>query len=188
MAITIILTILSFYLLAKASEANQRKKAARKAEIERQRRQAEINRIAAEQRQMKEEQRRLAREQVEADRAFRRMAAEQERQRREQERQAREQERQSEIIRKHEQRISDLEYRMRQAESDIAHWKETVGNLYALRDVAQNELDQAIIGGKNQTRYQKQIITLDNQIHSAESRLAKAQYAKAKAERELQAA
>ena len=181
MTVTIILVILSFYLLAKASEANQRKRAAKRAEAERQRRQAEARQIIEEQRRAERERKEMARRQVEMDREMLRIVTEQKRQ-------AREQKRQAEIIRKHEQRISDLEYRMRQAESDIAHWKETVGNLYALRDVAQNELDQAIIGGKNQTKYQKQIITLDNQIHSAESRLAKAQYAKAKAERELQAA
>ena len=55
MAITIILTILSFYLLAKASEANQRKRAAKRAEAERARRQAEIKRIQEEQRKAEQE-------------------------------------------------------------------------------------------------------------------------------------
>ena len=122
MVVTILLIIFSFWMLAKASDANQRKKAARKAEIERQRRQAEINRIAAEQRRMKEEQRRLAREQVEADRAFRRMAAEQERQRREQERQAREQERQAEQIARQEIRLKALEQKRDLAARDEEHW------------------------------------------------------------------
>lgn len=187
MTITIVLVILSFWILAKTSERNQRKKAARREQAERARRQREIERIQAEQRRMKEEQRRAAREQVEMDRAFRRMVAEQERQRREQERQAKEQERQTEILRKHEQRISDLEYRIEQAETDIEHWKQQVGNLYALRDVAMNELEQAIVGGKNQTKYQKQIITLDNQIHTAETRLAKAKHTKKQAEQQLAA-
>ena len=74
---------------------------------------------------------------------------------------------------------------MAQAESDIEHWKEQIGNLYALLDVAQNELEQSIIGGRNQAKYQKQVITLNNQIHSAEARLNKATFERDQAKRKL---
>ena len=107
---------------------------------------------------------------------------------REQERIRKEQAKQAEQIAKHEKRISDLEFKMEQAESDIAHWKEQTGNLYALLDVLQVELEQAIVGGKNQMKIQKQIISLTNQIHAAESRLAKAEHVKAVSKKELEVA
>ena len=150
--------------------------------------QREIDRIAKLEAEGNAEQERMRQELLQVQMEQIRAAKEAERIAKEQERQAREQAKQATILLKHEQRIANLEYRMQRAEADIEHWKETVGNLYALRDVAMNELEQAINGGKNQTKYQKQIITLDNQIHSAETRLAKAKYTKAKAEQESQAA
>lgn len=97
------------------------------------------------------------------------------------------QERLEKAVAKHDEEINKLTFRMEQAEADIDHWKEQIGNLYALLDVAQNELEQSIIGGKNQAKYQKQIITLSNQIHAAEARLAKAQYTRDEASRKLAA-
>ena len=73
---------------------------------------------------------------------------EQIRQRREQEKLSKEQERQAEVLRKHESRIADLEDRMAQAESDIAHWSETVASLYALLDIELAEQAGAMPGSK----------------------------------------
>ena len=179
--ITILFITFCFYLIAELVKQGAARKA-RKREMARQARIAEdMRKDREERRRIAEENKRIAAEQI-------RQAKEQARLEQEQRKQQAEQERQAAILAKHEQRIADLEYRVQQAESDIDHWKQTVGNLYALRDVLMNELEQAIVGGKNQTKYQKQIITLDNQIHSAETRLAKAKYTKAKAEQELQAA
>ena len=97
-------------------------------------------------------------------------------------------EKQRSLLAKHEKRISELEFKMDKAIKDEEHWKEQVGNLYALLDIAENELQQAIIGGKNQMKYQKQIITLNNQIHAAEARYDKAKQDKTMLKRELEAA
>ena len=107
---------------------------------------------------------------------------------REQIRQARELERHEAKLVAHEKRLADLEYRMTQAEADIEHWRETVGALYALLDLAQAEQAVAVPGSKADARAQKQIISLSNQIHAAESRLNKAEHIKKTAERELSAA
>lgn len=186
--ITILFITFIFYLIAELVKQGAAQKA-RKREAQRQ------ARIEAEMRRDREAREQIAREQKEQreamiayEKEMRRLHLEQMREEKERQRLEAEQARQAAILAKHEQRIADLEYRVQQAESDIDHWKQTVGNLYALRDVLMNELEQAIVGGKNQTKYQKQIITLDNQIHSAETRLAKAKYTKAKAEQELQAA
>ena len=105
----------------------------------------------------------------------------------EQERQAREQERQAEQLAKHEKRIADLEFRMTQAEEDISHWSEQLGNLYALLDMAELHLSGTVNGSREQERYQKKVISLTNQIHTAEGRIAKAKHIKAMAVKELSA-
>jgi len=140
--------------------------------------QAELARLHAIGRAEAEHLRELEREQ-------RRQAAEQERQQREherllreQERQAKEQERQAAQLAKHERRIADLEYRMKQAEQDIAHYTETLGNLCALLDIEQAEQAAAVPGSKTDIKCQKRIITLNNQIHTAETRLNKAKHTK----------
>lgn len=106
----------------------------------------------------------------------------------EQVRQAKELEKHEAWLRKHDEEIAKLQYKLSSAESDIEHWKVQIGNLYALLDVAQNELEQSIVGGKNQAKYQKQVITLGNQIHAAEQRLSKAEFERDNAQRKLEVA
>lgn len=103
----------------------------------------------------------------------------------EQARQAEILQRHEEKIRKHDEEIAKLQFRMDQAEMDIVHWKEQIGNLYALMDIVQAELAQATIGGKTQEKWQRKAITLTNQIHAAEAKLAKAEYEKKCSARKL---
>lgn len=86
------------------------------------------------------------------------------------------------------QDIDKLTRQVKQADADIEHWREQTGRLYALLDIAENELNQSIIGGKNQEKYQKQVIAYNNQIHAAETRIAKAEGIKADAQKKLNAA
>lgn len=78
-------------------------------------------------------------------------------------------------------------YQLIQADADIDFCKEQIGELYALLDLAELELSQTMVGGKNQVKQQKQVITLKKQINSAETRLRKAQFCKYAAERRLYA-
>ena len=179
--ITILSIVFGFYVMAEVLK-NASAKKARRREAERQARiNAEIQREREERIRIVEEQRRVAAEQREHTKALIELA-------REQARQAAEQEKQRVLLAKHEKRISELEFKMDKAIKDEEHWKEQVGNLYALLDMAENELQQAIIGGKNQMKYQKQIITLNNQIHAAEARYDKAKQDKTMLKRELEAA
>ena len=179
--ITILSVVFGFYVLAEVLK-NASAKKARRREAERQARiNAEIQREREERSRIVEEQRRIAAEQMEHTKALVELA-------REQARQAAEQEKHRVLLAKHEKRISELEFKMDKAIKDEEHWKEQVGNLYALLDMAQNELQQAIIGGKNQMKYQKQIITLNNQIHAAEARYDKAKQDKTMLKREMEAA
>lgn len=139
--------------------------------------QAEIDRAIA----LEREQKRQAKE-------LERLSAENERYAREQLRQAREIEKHEAWLRKHDEEIAKLQFKVEQAERDIEHLRENVSNLYALLDYVNAELDQAIIGGKNQFKLQKQAITLTNQIHVAESRLNKATFDRDQAKKKLEVA
>ena len=107
---------------------------------------------------------------------------------REQERLAKEQERQAAQLEKHEEQLAKLEHRLAVAEGDIAHWQEQIGNLYALLDIEQAEQAGAVPGSKSDIQHQKKIITLSNQIHAAENRLAKAKFEKSFCENKLEVA
>lgn len=169
MSAVICIVLISWFASALIRSSEAKKQAKRVAQVK-----AEQTRQREELRQQREEAREWARQQVAIQR--------------EQMRQAKELERHEAWLIKHDEEIEKLQFRMSKAESDIEHWKEQIGNLYALMDVAQNELEQSIVGGKNQTKYQKQIITLNNQIHVAEQRLAKAQFDWDCADRKLRAA
>lgn len=85
----------------------------------------------------------------------------------------------------HDQKIMKIEQSIAKARADVEHWKTQLGNLYAMLDIAQDELEQSIIGGTNQSRYQAKVVTLTDKIHMAETRLTKAEIARDNAERQL---
>lgn len=106
---------------------------------------------------------------------------------REQERQAKEQSRQAEQLARHEEQIAMLEFRMTQAEADIAAESERIASLYALMDIAQGEQAASVPGSKADIRAQKQIISYQSAIHAAEKRKAKAEFTKQAAQQKLSA-
>ncbi len=107
---------------------------------------------------------------------------------REQLRLAKEQEKQAAQLAKHEKRLADLEYRVSQAESDIEFLKDRIAQLDAQRDYLLLQQSGTVPGGKEHTKYQSKIISIENQIHTAESKLSKAQHTKAMAQREMEVA
>ena len=100
---------------------------------------------------------------------------------------AKEQARQAEQLAKHEERIAQLEFRMTQAEADIAAETERIASLYALMDIAEAEQAAAVPGSKTDIRAQKQIISYQSAIHAAEKRKAKAEFTKQTAQQKLSA-
>lgn len=107
---------------------------------------------------------------------------------REQERLAKEQERQAAQLEKHEEQLAKLEHRLAVAEGDIAHWEDQFYNLCALLDIEQAEKAAAVPGSKSDIQHTRKIITLSNQIHAAENRLAKAKFEKSFCESKLEVA
>lgn len=101
---------------------------------------------------------------------------------------AKEQEKQAAQLAKHEKRIADLEFRMEQAEGDIEFLNERIANLDAQRDYLLLQQSATVAGGKEHTKYQSKIISIENQIHTAENKLNKAKHIKAMAEREIEVA
>ena len=151
------------------------------AERKEQRRREEIARIKYEQARQREATKAYVAEQ-------KRIASEQARQAKEQERLAKEQTKQAEMLAKHEKRIADLEFKAKKAESDMTFLLERLANLDAQRDYFLFQQEGTVPGGKEFTKYQSKIVALDNQIHTTETKIAKAQHTIDMAKREIEAA
>lgn len=139
-----------------------------------------LRRVALIEQYQAKQRREIARRQAEVDRELAR-------QQKEQERQAREQEKQAAQIERHERRLDDLRQRMKQAETDIDFLTERIGNLDAQRDSVLLRQSTLVPGSKEFERCQAKIISLDSQIHAAETRLNKAKHTKQTAQKKLSA-
>jgi chromosome segregation ATPase len=168
--VIIIALIWAIYKLCSSASASTKE---RRAEQERER-------IREEQAQIKEEQRRQ-KEWAKAETA-RRIAIE-----REQIRQRQEQERQAKTIADHEERIAKAEQTIKQTTADIDFLRDRIAQLDTLLDLEKLEQAGAIPGSKTDIKCQKKIMTLENQIHTAEMRMSKAQFARQNAQRKLTA-
>lgn len=89
---------------------------------------------------------------------------------------------------KAEDRKRNLAYKVLQAEKDEEQIVNRLQRLYALLDIAEDEAEQAVIGGKNQQKYYKQILALENQIAAAEKKLFKIRFDGREAAKKLQTA
>ena len=172
--ILIIFCIWGASALVRASKESKRQRELEKQRREAAQRSAELARMTAEWKQR----------QAEAKLETARLIALE----REQMRQAKEQERQAAQLEKHEKRLADLEYRVSQAESDIEFLNDRIAQLDAQRDYLLLQQSGTIPGGKEHTKYQAKIISIENQIHTAENKLNKAQHIKAMAQREMEVA
>ena len=108
---------------------------------------------------------------------------------REQMRQAKAIEKHEAELAKHEKRIADLEFKAEQASADIEHLRVVLDDLNESFELACQMADKAHAAGddKREEQAKNKILTLRNKIHSAESRLAKAQHTREMAQRELAA-
>ena len=104
-----------------------------------------------------------------------------EQQRKRQERIVKEQAKQAELI-------SRLQFQLEQAMSEIEAGNNRLSQLFALLDIAQANQAAAMPGSREDVRFTKQILTLENQIHTAEKRIAKAQFTMSDAQRRMSAA
>ena len=103
------------------------------------------------------------------DRKLKQQRQKQERLQKEQQKLRAEQAKQTETINK-------MQFKLNQALADIEAGKVRLAQLYALLDIAENNRAGAVPGSSADVRYQRQIITITNQIHSTEKRIAKAEF------------
>ena len=171
--------ILIIFCIWGASALIRAAKEAKRQEAER-KRSAELKRMTAEWRAQKAEAEAQARKQAELER-------EQIRQAKEQEKLEKEQQRQAEVLRKHEERLMKLEQRMATAESEIAFNREQRDRLFSLLDIEERERDACIEGSSTWQKHQKKVISLENQIHTVQKRIDKAQADKAFCEKQMSA-
>ena len=89
-------------------------------------------------------------------------------------------------LRRHDEQIAVLEFKVEQAENDIRRLKEHVGGLYALLDIAEAEQAGALPGSKTDVRCQTKILSLNKRIDTAEKQLRKAQFDHTQAVRKME--
>ena len=104
-----------------------------------------------------------------------RQAREQERQAKEQTRLAREQERQAAQLERHEEMLMKLDHRLASAESEIAFNREQRERIFSLLEIEYTERDACIKGSTAWQKHQKKVISLENQVHTVQKRIDKAQ-------------
>lgn len=158
--------------------ARQREIERMKEEQARQRMEQQRQREAIKQRER--EAREQARRQVEHDKAIAKAAKEREAMKKEQARQAAQ-------LAKHEQELSAIRFKHEIAIADIEYLEQHTAELNAQMDYALLQQAGAIPGSKTFEKYQSKIVSLNKQIHTAETQLAKAQYNKAQAAAKLNA-
>jgi len=81
--------------------------------------------------------------------------------------------------------LSAARYKLERAEADIDFLQRRSAELYAQLDYALMQQAALIPGSKGFESLQRRIMSLENQIHATETRLAKAQYNKEGAQRKL---
>ena len=101
---------------------------------------------------------------------------------------AKEQERQAEQLAKHEEQIAKLEHRMSVAEGEIDFQMEQIERLREHIEHAEIERDGCVFGSSNYFKWDKKVMTLEKQIHTAEKKISDAQFAKESAQKKLEVA
>lgn len=96
-----------------------------------------------------------------------------------------EQARQAAAISKHDAEIEKLKHTVEKAEFDIGFLLQRVAELDSQLDYLMIQQAGTVPGSKQFEKYQNQIVAKHNQIYAAESKLNKAQYAKAQAAAKL---
>ena len=104
---------------------------------------------------------------------------------RERERLRREQERQAAVLAKHEEMIARNTQILKQAVADIDFQNERLAELDAQLDYLMMKQAATVPGSKEHERLQSKIVSLHNQIHTAESKLSRAQFNREQAQRKL---
>lgn len=168
---SIVKLLLAIWIIGMAARWITGKQAERRQHREMEKLKREQIRQREEQRQMREEQREQARKQATHDIALEKARLEREELRREQEKQADE--------------IAKLRHTIDQAQFDIDYLLERIGSIDTQTDYYIYLQSATVPGGDEWCKYQRRIDTLKAQAHAAETRLSKARFNKAQAERKM---
>lgn len=106
---------------------------------------------------------------------------------REQARQAKEQDRQAAQIAKHDEMLMKLDIRLASAENEIAFNREQRERLFKLLNAEQEKQSQTQKDSDAWMKHERKIIALENQIHTAQKRIDKAQADKYFCEKKMSA-
>ena len=104
------------------------------------------------------------------------------------ERIAEEQRKQAERISKNEEKLRKVEYERYAAQEEIEFINNQLEKLMAQYDHIELERDACVHGSSNYYKWDKKLIALDNQIHTANKKLNKAMFLVEEADRKLEVA
>ena len=168
----IIAALFAVYKIITSAKAHRAEQEREEAEY---RRQAEAARMRNEWRNVQAEAKVAIMKQEAMWKEQERQAREQERQAKEQTRLAREQERQAAQLERHEEMLMKLDHRLASAESEIAFNREQRERIFSLLEIEYTERDACIKGSTAWQKHQKKVISLENQVHTVQKRIDKAQ-------------
>lgn len=168
----IIAALFCLYKLLSALSARRKEQTRQEQEAQRQ---ADAQRLREEWRRTQEEARLAIQRQEAMYREQERQRKEQERQAKEQVRLAKEQERQAAQLERHEEMLMKLDHRLASAESEIAFNREQRERIFSLLEIEEAERDACIKGSTAWQKHQKKVISLENQVHTVQKRIDKAQ-------------
>lgn len=146
-----------------------------------------LRRLREEQERIRQEQIRMREEQKREAERRKALEREQARQAAEQARLAKEQERQAAQLSKHNEMLMKLDAKLAIAEREIAFNREQRERLWQLLEIEQTYRDSAIPDSATWQKHQRKVISLENQIHTVQKRIDKAQLDKAFCERKMSA-
>lgn len=96
-----------------------------------------------------------------------------------------EQARQAEQLERHEAELRKARFEIEQNKADIDFLQERTSELNAQIDYYTLLQAGTVPGSKEHSKYQSKIVTLHNQVHTAENKLRRAEWCKAEAERKM---
>jgi len=131
-------------------------------------------------------QRAYRQQQLEEQRRIRELTRAQEKETRERIRLAKEVAKHDAMLKKHEEEIAKLKFRMDQACEDIGFLRDKITRLNKIAAYEEEERDKATPQSAEYQKHERKVLALENQIRTANRQLEKAYNTRAEAERKLE--
>ena len=148
-------------------------------------RKADLKRQAKWKAEIEAEQRKRRQQQLEEQRRIKELARAQEKEIRERIRLTKEVEKHEAWLKKHDDEIAKLQFRLDQACEDIGFLRDKITRLNKLAAFEENERDKSTPTSAEYQKHERKVLAIENQIRTAHRQLEKAYNTRSEAERKL---